>query len=162
MSRTKYGIKAKAVYSLPEVRTIIEDQCQKKKLEAPRLDKGHLNRKAREYGLRPYWNNGIEGHGYREKYLGESVILFIDMFMLDLKGEREKTKQVKTRKKTTAPKQELLPLERLADEYIPIEPVPVCEPTSKEDLERALDEAAEEIKKAFISFMTALMEAFNN
>lgn len=114
MSRTKYGLKAAATYSLPEVKMIIEDQCQKKHLVCPNLEKGLLNKKAREYGLRPSWNNGIPGHGYREKYLGESVIIFIDMFILDLKGEKEKTKLVQTRKSAAAHKQDLTPIEELA------------------------------------------------
>lgn len=113
MSRTKYGLKAAATYSLPKVKMIIEDQCQKKHLVCPNLEKGLLNKKAREYGLRPSWNNGIPGHGYREKYLGESVIIFIDMFILDLKGEKEKTKLVQTRKRAAAPKQILTPIEEL-------------------------------------------------
>lgn len=113
MSRTKYGLKAAATYSLPKVKMIIEDQCQKKHLVCPNLEKGLLNKKAREYGLRPSWNNGIPGHGYREKYLGESVIIFIDMFILDLKGEKEKTKLVQTRKSAAAPKQILTPIEEL-------------------------------------------------
>ena len=113
MSRTKYGLKAAATYSLPKVKMIIEDQCQKKHLVCPNLEKGLLNKKAREYGLRPSWNNGIPGHGYREKYLGESVIIFIDMFILDLKGEKEKTKLVQTRKSAAAPKQNLTPIEKL-------------------------------------------------
>ena len=114
MSRTKYGLKAAATYSLPKAKMIIEDQCQKKHLVCPNLEKGLLNKKAREYGLRPSWNNGIPGHGYREKYLGESVIIFIDMFILDLKGEKEKTKLVQTRKSAAAPnKQDLTPIEEL-------------------------------------------------
>lgn len=113
MSRTKYGLKAAATYSLPKVKMIIEDQCQKKHLVCPNLEKGLLNKKAREYGLRPSWNNGIPGHGYREKYLGESVIIFIDMFILDLKGEKEKTKLVQTRKSAAAHKQDLTPIEEL-------------------------------------------------
>lgn len=98
MSRTKYGLKAAATYSLPKVKMIIEDQCQKKHLVCPNLEKGLLNKKAREYGLRPSWNNGIPGHGYREKYL----------------GEKEKTKLVQTRKSAAAPKQDLTPIEELA------------------------------------------------
>lgn len=113
MSRTKYGLKAAATYSLPKVKMIIEDQCQKKHLVCPNLEKGLLNKKAREYGLRPSWNNGCSGHGYREKYLGESVIIFVDMFILDLKGEKEKTKLVQTRKSAAAPKQVLTPIEEL-------------------------------------------------
>ena len=113
MSRTKYGLKAAATYSLPKVKMIIEDQCQKKHLVCPNLEKGLLNKKAREYGLRPSWNNGCSGHGYREKYLGESVIIFIDMFILDLKGEKEKTKLVQTRKSAAAHKQDLTPIEEL-------------------------------------------------
>ena len=113
MSRTKYGLKAKATYSLPKIKMIIEDQCQKKHLVCPNLEKGLLNKKAREYGLRPSWNNGCSGHGYREKYLGESVIIFVDMFILDLKGEKEKTKLVQTRKSAAAPKQILTPIEEL-------------------------------------------------
>lgn len=116
MSRTKYGLKAAATYSLPKVKMIIEDQCQKKHLVCPNLEKGLLNKKAREYGLRPSWNNGIPGHGYREKYLGESVIIFIDMFILDLKGEKEKTKLVQTRKSAAAPKQILTPIEEMVKE----------------------------------------------
>lgn len=116
MSRTKYGLKAAATYSLPKVKMIIEDQCQKKHLVCPNLEKGLLNKKAREYGLRPSWNNGIPGHGYREKYLGESVIIFIDMFILDLKGEKEKTKIVQTRKSAAAPKQVLTPIEEMCKE----------------------------------------------
>ena len=118
MSRTKYGLKAAATYSLPKVKMIIEDQCQKKHLVCPNLEKGLLNKKAREYGLRPSWNNGCTGHGYREKYLGESVIIFVDMFILDLKGEKEKTKLVQTRKRAAAPKQELTPLEELAHVHV--------------------------------------------
>lgn len=116
MSRTKYGLKAKATYSLPKVKMIIEDQCQKKKLVCPNLEKGLLNKKAREYGLRPFWNNGCSGHGYREKYLGESVIIFVDMFILDLKGEKKKTKIVQSWKKAAAPNTVLTPLEELANE----------------------------------------------
>lgn len=55
MSRTKYG--AAATYSLPKVKMIIEDQCQKKHLvlKCPNLEKGLLNKKAREYGpVNPY------------------------------------------------------------------------------------------------------------
>ena len=116
MSRTKYELKAAATYSLPKVKMIIEDQCQKKHLVCPNLEKGLLNKKAREYGLRPSWNNGCSGHGYREKYLGESVIIFIDMFILDLKGEKEKTKLVQTRKSAAAPKQILTPIEEMVKE----------------------------------------------
>lgn len=116
MSRTKYGLKAAATYSLPKVKMIIEDQCQKKHLVCPNLEKGLLNKKAREYGLRPSWNNGCSGHGYREKYLGESVIIFVDMFILDLKGEKEKTKLVQTRKSAAAPKQILTPIEEMVKE----------------------------------------------
>lgn len=128
MSRTKYGLKSKELYALPKISMVIQEQCQKKKLECPNLEKGLLNKKAREYGLRPTWNNGCSGHGYREKYLGESVIIFVDMLILDLKGERDRTKSVKTRKRAAAPKQELTPLEELAnvsDETVPITPVPV-------------------------------------
>lgn len=136
MSRTKYGLKAAATYSLPKVKMIIEDQCQKKHLVCPNLEKGLLNKKAREYGLRPSWNNGIPGHGYREKYLGESVIIFIDMFILDLKGEKEKTKLVQTRKRAAAPKQELTPLEELAHVSEKVYPIPeaitVDDPSVKE------------------------------
>ena len=134
MSRTKYGLKSKELYALPKISMVIQEQCQKKKLECPKLEKGLLNKKAREYGLRPTWNNGCSGHGYREKYLGESVIIFVDMLILDLKGERDRTKSVKTRKRAAAPKQELTPLEELAnvsDEILPITPVPV-EPAKEE------------------------------
>lgn len=129
MSRTKYGLKAAATYSLPEVKMIIEDQCQKKHLVCPNLEKGLLNKKAREYGLRPSWNNGIPGHGYREKYLGESVIIFIDMFILDLKGEKEKTKLVQTRKSAAAHKQDLTPIEELVrTQDIIVPDIPVDNP----------------------------------
>lgn len=126
MSRTKYGLKAAATYSLPKVKMIIEDQCQKKHLVCPNLEKGLLNKKAREYGLRPSWNNGIPGHGYREKYLGESVIIFVDMFILDLKGEKEKTKLVQTRKSAAVPKQILTPIEELVKKQdIKVPDIPV-------------------------------------
>lgn len=129
MSRTKYGLKAAATYSLPKVKMIIEDQCQKKHLVCPNLEKGLLNKKAREYGLRPSWNNGIPGHGYREKYLGESVIIFVDMFILDLKGEKEKTKLVQTRKSTAAHKQDLTPIEELVRKQdIKVPDIPVNNP----------------------------------
>ena len=129
MSRTKYGLKAAATYSLPKVKMIIEDQCQKKHLVCPNLEKGLLNKKAREYGLRPSWNNGCSGHGYREKYLGESVIIFVDMFILDLKGEKEKTKLVQTKKRAAAPKQELTPLEELVrTQDIKVPDIPVNNP----------------------------------
>lgn len=129
MSRTKYGLKAAATYSLPKVKMIIEDQCQKKHLVCPNLEKGLLNKKAREYGLRPSWNNGIPGHGYREKYLGESVIIFIDMFILDLKGEKEKTKLVQTRKSAAAHKPDLTPIEELVrTQDIIVPDIPVNNP----------------------------------
>lgn len=129
MSRTKYGLKAAATYSLPKVKMIIEDQCQEKHLVCPNLEKGLLNKKAREYGLRPSWNNGIPGHGYREKYLGESVIIFIDMFILDLKGEKEKTKLVHTRKNAAAPKPDLTPIEELVrTQDIIVPDIPVNNP----------------------------------
>lgn len=135
MSRTKYGLKSKELYALPKISMVIQEQCQKKKLECPKLEKGLLNKKAREYGLRPTWNNGCSGHGYREKYLGESVIIFVDMLILDLKGERDRTKSVKTRKRAAAPKQELTPLEELAnvsDEVYPIpDAITVDDPTVK-------------------------------
>lgn len=155
MSRTKYGLKTAATYSLPKVKMIIEDQCQKKHLVCPNLEKGLLNKKAREYGLRPSWNNGIPGHGYREKYLGESVIIFIDMFILDLKGEKEKTKLVQTRKSAAAPKQVLTPIEEMCKE----QGIKVTDLISNpyEDLFSMINNRIEEINNCI-----TLLEAFRD
>ena len=145
MSRTKYGLKSAATYSLPKVKMIIEDQCQKKHLVCPNLEKGLLNKKAREYGLRPSWNNGCSGHGYREKYLGESVIIFVDMFILDLKGEKEKTKLVQTRKSAAAPKQILTPIEELVrTQDIKAPDIPVNNPY--EELISMINDSISELK----------------
>lgn len=155
MSRTKYGLKAAATYSLPKVKMIIADQCQKKHLVCPNLEKGLLNKKAREYGLRPSWNNGIPGHGYREKYLGESVIIFIDMFILDLKGEKEKTKLVQTRKSAAAYKQDLTPIEELVrTQDIKVPDIPVYH---YEDLFSMINNRIEEINNC-ITLLEALRD----
>ena len=73
-----FGIKKDENYKLTELVPIIEARLGKK---CPYLGHGSLNEFTRTLGYKPSWNNGINGQGYREKYVGSDCIAIIDKMM---------------------------------------------------------------------------------
>ena len=125
---------------------------------------GSLNEKVRaDYGITPSWTNGIEGRGHREKYSGNSMYLIADHLIQDLKDGNIQRRQSRS----------LTPIEQLAsgepnnpddffkamDNSKPII-VPMYAPTPREDLEKAVREATDELVNAFQSFMNKVFEAY--
>lgn len=97
MSRNKYGIRKEKLYKLTELVPIIQDRLGKK---CPYLGHGSLNEFTRALGYTPAWNNGTNGQGYREKYIGSDCIEIIDkmieVYKSDNKVKRPKRAQTLT------------------------------------------------------------------
>ena len=126
---------------------------------------GSLNEKVKtDYGITPSWTNGIEGRGHREKYTGTDMYKIADKLVEDLKAGNIKRHNT------------LTPIEALAsDNKISSEdfnaafenefPEPKNNPiiypmTPKEDLEKAIREAADELVNGFQSFMNMVIDAY--
>lgn len=125
---------------------------------------GSLNEKVRvEYGILPMWTNEIEGRGHREKYSGNQMYTIAANLVLDIKEGNIRTNKARTP----------TPIEVLAsgnpnkpedfleamDSTEPII-VPCYAPTPKEDLEKALREAAEELENSFHAFINKIIESY--
>lgn len=125
---------------------------------------GSLNEKVRaDYGITPSWTNGIEGRGHREKYTGTDMYKIADHLIQDLKDGNIQRRQSRS----------LTPIEQLAsgdpnnpdDVIIAIDNsaptiVPMYAPTPRENLEKAIREATDELVNAFQSFMNKVFEAY--
>ena len=97
MSRNKYGIRKEELYKLTELVPIIQDRLGKK---CPYLGHGSLNEFTRTLGYRPSWNNGINGQGYREKYIGSDCIEIIDKMIEVYKNDKRVKRPKRARKYT--------------------------------------------------------------
>lgn len=97
MSRNKYGIRKEELYKLTELVPIIQDRLGKK---CPYLGHGSLNEFTRTLGYRPSWNNGINGQGYREKYIGSDCIGIIDKMIEVYKNDNRVKRPKRARKYT--------------------------------------------------------------
>lgn len=91
MSRNKYGIRKEELYKLTELVPIIQDRLGKK---CPYLGHGSLNEFTRALGYTPAWNNGTNGQGYREKYIGSDCIEIIDK-MIEVYKSNNRVKRPK-------------------------------------------------------------------
>ena len=124
---------------------------------------GSLNEKVRtEYGIEPVWTNEIEGRGHREKYSGNQMYTIASNLVQDIKDGIIKRHQSRTP----------TPIEALASgevlevpEYpvipsIPINVIPVLAPTPKEDLEKALKKAGDELVNYFQTFIQQIINAY--
>lgn len=125
---------------------------------------GSLNEKVRtEYGIEPVWTNEIEGRGHREKYSGNQMYTIAANLVQDIKDGIIKRHQSRTP----------TPIEVLAssnpnkpedffEAMQPNEPiiVPVYAPTSKEDLEKALRQSADELVNNFQTFIQQIINAY--
>lgn len=85
MSRNKYGIKKEELYKITELVPIIKARLGKK---CPYLEHGSLNEFTRTLGYRPAWNNGANGQGYREKFIGSDCIAIIDKMIEVYKNDK--------------------------------------------------------------------------
>lgn len=85
MSRNKYGIRKEELYKLTELVPIIQTRLGKK---CPNLGHGSLNEFTRTLGYRPAWNNGANGQGYREKFIGSDCIEIIDKMIEVYKNDK--------------------------------------------------------------------------
>lgn len=101
MSRNKYGIRKEELYKLTELVPIIQDRLGKK---CPYLGHGSLNEFTRTLGYRPSWNNGINGQGYREKYIGSDCIEIIDKMIEVYKNDNKVKRPKKAQTYTITPK----------------------------------------------------------
>lgn len=116
MSRNKYGIKKEELYKLTELVPIIQVRLGKK---CPYLGHGSLNEFTRTLGYRPSWNNGINGQGYREKYIGSDCIEIIDKMIEVYKNDKRVKRPKRAQTLTITPKSSSL-LARLetVDEFL--------------------------------------------
>lgn len=101
MSRNKYGIRKEELYKLTELVPIIQGRLGKK---CPYLGHGSLNEFTRTLGYRPSWNNGINGQGYREKYIGSDCIEIIDKMIETYKKDNKVKRPKRAHKYTLTPK----------------------------------------------------------
>ena len=101
MSRNKYGIKKEELYKLTELVPIIQGRLGKK---CPYLGHGSLNEFTRTLGYRPSWNNGINGQGYREKYIGSDCIEIIDKMIEVYKNDKRVKRPKRAQTLTITPK----------------------------------------------------------
>ena len=121
---------------------------------------GSLNEKVRvEYGILPMWTNEIEGRGHREKYSGNQMYTIAANLVLDIKEGNIRTNKSRTP----------TPIEALASGEMFKEPedpdfkmveLMEYEPTPKEELEKALREAAEELENSFHAFINKIIESY--
>lgn len=100
MSRNKYGIRKEELYKLTELVPIIQGRLGKK---CPYLGHGSLNEFTRTLGYRPSWNNGINGQGYREKYIGSDCIEIIDKMIEVYKNDKRVKRPKRAQKYTITP-----------------------------------------------------------
>jgi len=116
MSRNKYGIRKEELYKLTELVPIIQGRLGKK---CPNLGHGSLNEFTRTLGYRPSWNNGINGQGYREKYIGSDCIGIIDKMIEVYKNDKRVKRPKRAQTYTITPKSSSL-LARLetVDEFL--------------------------------------------
>lgn len=105
MSRNKYGIRKEELYKLTELVPIIQDRLGKK---CPYLGHGSLNEFSRTLGYRPSWNNGINGQGYREKYIGSDCIGIIDKMIEVYKNDKRVKRPKRAQTYTITPKSSAL------------------------------------------------------
>lgn len=156
--------KGNEFYYLKEVLPYIKKKCPTLKIPDCWKTGGSLNEKVRaDYGIMPAWTNQILGRGHREKYTGNSMYLIADHLIQDLKDGNIQRRQSRS----------LTPIEQLAsgdpnnpddfllaiDNSAPII-VPMYAPTPREDLEKAIREATDELVNAFQSFMNKVFEAY--
>ena len=125
---------------------------------------GSLNEKVKtDYGITPSWTNGIEGRGHREKYTGTDMYKIADKLVEDLKAGNIK------RHNTLTPIEALASDNKISSEdfkeafgsaresQIRHEIYPM---TPKENLDKAIAEAADELVNAFQSFMKRVLAAY--
>lgn len=153
MSRNKYGIRKEELYKLTELVPIIQDRLGKK---CPYLGHGSLNEFTRTLGYRPSWNNGINGQGYREKYIGSDCIGIIDKMIEVYKNDKRVKRPKRAQTYTITPKSSAL-LARLEteDEFLA-----KAQQTQLLPLEQMVqDELVNTIKKQVIKDLIAALDS---
>lgn len=126
---------------------------------------GSLNEKVKtDYGITPSWTNGIEGRGHREKYTGTDMYKIADKLVEDLKAGNIK------RHNTLTPIEALASDNKISSEDFiaafenefpePKNNLNIYPMTPKEEIEKAIREAADELVDAFQSFMNKVFEAY--
>lgn len=153
MSRNKYGIKKEELYKLTELVPIIQGRLGKK---CPYLGHGSLNEFTRTLGYRPSWNNGINGQGYREKYIGSDCIEIIDKMIEVYKNDKRVKRPKRAQTLTITPKSSsfLAKLET-EDEFLSKVKQPQLLPLEK----MAQDELIHFIKKQVIKDLIAALDS---
>lgn len=103
--------------------------------------KEKLHRLAREWGIIPAYDNGVEGLGHHEKYTGKQMYQFSKLLI-------EKVKEEKT--------PSVLPLEKMAKAAKRQKKV---EPVEEEEISAPLDDNFIEIANSFIELGEAMKRA---
>ena len=174
ITKNTHYFKGSELYYLKDVLPYIKKMNSKLDIPNCWFQGGSLNEKVRtEYGITPAWENGFEGRGHREKYTGSQMYKIAENLTFDLKAGIIKRRQSRS----------LTPIEALAsdnkisaDEFVEafggscealeqeimknpvvIKPYPV---STKEDLQKALTDAADTLTKLFDDFMKDVIRAF--
>lgn len=174
ITKNTHYFKGSELYYLKDVLPYIKKMNSKLNIPNCWFQGGSLNEKVRtEYGITPAWENGYEGRGHREKYTGSQMYKIAENLTNDLKAGIIKRRQSRS----------LTPIEALAsdnkisaDEFVEafggsdkalkrevvkkpvvIQPYPA---STKEDLQKALSEAADTLVTQFQNFMDQVIKAY--
>lgn len=174
ITKNTHYFKGSELYYLKDVLPYIKKMNSKLDIPNCWYQGGSLNEKVRtEYGITPAWENGYEGRGHREKYTGSQMYKIAENLTNDLKAGIIKRRQSRS----------LTPIEALAsdnkisaDEFseafggsdedlkrevlknpVDIKIYPV---STKEELQKALSEAADTLVKQFQNFIDQVIKAY--
>ena len=174
ITKNTHYFKGSELYYLKDVLPYIKKMNSKLNIPDCWYQGGSLNEKVRtEYGITPAWENGYKGRGHREKYTGSQMYKIAENLTNDLKAGIIKRRHSRS----------LTPIEALAsdnkisaDEFVEafrgqdeaikrevvknpvvITPYPV---STKEDLQKALSEAADTLVKQFQNFIDQVIKAY--
>ena len=163
MSQNKHYFQGNELYYLKDVIPYIKKKNPSLEIPDCWETGGSLNDKVRtEYGILPSWTNELEGRGHREKYSGSQMYSIAANLVQDLKDGNIKRQKSRTPTPIEAlASGEVLEVpEGIVFPSIPIEVVPVLAPTPKDELEKAIRDAAEALETCFHNFMNAIIEAY--
>lgn len=163
MSQNKHYFKGNELYYLKDVIPYIKKKNPSLEIPDCWETGGSLNDKVRtEYGILPSWTNELEGRGHREKYSGSQMYSIAANLVQDLKDGniRRQKSRTPTPIEALASGEVLEVSEGIVFPSIPVEVVPVLEPTPKDELEKAIRDAAEALETCFHNFMNAIIEAY--
>ena len=172
ITKNTHYFKGSELYYLKDVLPYIKKMNSKIDIPNCWFQGGSLNEKVRtEYGITPAWENGFVGRGHREKYTGSQMYKIAENLTFDLKAGIIKRRQSRS----------LTPIEALAsdnkisaDEFVEAfggsckaieqevmkNPVQLYPVSTKEELQKALTEAADTLVTQFQNFMDQVIKAY--